>query len=319
MARRRSCAWRTRPTLSCPTSSPAPSTSGASTTKRSLSAIRASCMRLVPRSDQRGPSAELEGADLAGQAAGGLISTIGTDGSPMSPVGVTIADHIGSQNMTAGILAALFVRTKTGRGQTGRGFAAWRTDLRAGLRVHLHVDDRQRSWPLEFRPSTAADGIRDLANVGRLHRYCWVLPRNREQFFNLLGLPELIDDPRFLPPIMTTPVRLELFELIGAVTRTRTTKQWAADFREIGVRRAPVNNYTQAIADPDVVENGYVVEVDDGSGGARRVVGSPISMSETPLSPSATAPELGQDTEILLLELGYSWDEISNLRDQGAI
>ena len=64
-----------------------------------------------------GPDAEREGADLAGQAAGGLVSTTGRDGDPPSPVGVTIADHIGSLNMVAGVLAALHARERTGRGQ----------------------------------------------------------------------------------------------------------------------------------------------------------------------------------------------------------
>ena len=64
-----------------------------------------------------GPGAQREGADLAGQSAGGLISTTGTDGGPVTPVGATIADHIGSMNMCVGILAALFTRQQTGRGQ----------------------------------------------------------------------------------------------------------------------------------------------------------------------------------------------------------
>ena len=64
-----------------------------------------------------GPDAERKGADLAGQAAGGLISTTGRDGDPPTPVGAFIADHVGSLNMVAGILAALHARSTTGRGQ----------------------------------------------------------------------------------------------------------------------------------------------------------------------------------------------------------
>ena len=64
-----------------------------------------------------GEGSQREGADLAGQAAGGLISTTGNDGEPPTPVGATIADHIGSMNMTVGILAALFARQSSGKGQ----------------------------------------------------------------------------------------------------------------------------------------------------------------------------------------------------------
>ncbi|MGI9622525.1 MAG: CaiB/BaiF CoA transferase family protein, partial [Acidimicrobiales bacterium] len=64
-----------------------------------------------------GPDAEIEGADLAGQARGGLISTTGADGGDMTPAGVTIADHVASQNLANGIMAALIARGRTGRGQ----------------------------------------------------------------------------------------------------------------------------------------------------------------------------------------------------------
>src|SRR3954468_3961222 len=64
-----------------------------------------------------GTDASRAGADLSGQAAGGLISTTGRDGGEVTPVAVTIADHIASQNLVGGILAALFARERTGRGQ----------------------------------------------------------------------------------------------------------------------------------------------------------------------------------------------------------
>ena len=88
---------------------------------------------------------------------------------------------------------------------------------------------------------------------------------------------------------------------------------------EIGVRRAPVNDYVRAVDDADVVANGYVAEVEHPAGGTTRVVGSPIAMSETPLTPAAMAPELGQHTEEILLDVGYDWDDIAALRESGAI
>jgi len=64
-----------------------------------------------------GPEAAREGADLSAQAAGGLISTTGVDGSDFSAIGANIADHIAGQNLLAGVLAALYARERTGRGQ----------------------------------------------------------------------------------------------------------------------------------------------------------------------------------------------------------
>jgi formyl-CoA transferase len=68
------------------------------------------------------------------------------------------------------------------------------------------------------------------------------------------------------------------------------------------------------IADPDVWANGYLVNVD-----GTDVVAAPVRFSATPAQPSAVAPELGQHTEEVLLELGYSWDDIARLQDAGAI
>src|SRR5689334_12723520 len=64
-----------------------------------------------------GPDAERAGADLSGQAAGGLILTTGVEGSHPAPIGATIADHIGALNLVAGIVAALLARVQSGRGQ----------------------------------------------------------------------------------------------------------------------------------------------------------------------------------------------------------
>ena len=85
------------------------------------------------------------------------------------------------------------------------------------------------------------------------------------------------------------------------------------------VRYAPVNDYEQAANDNLVLENHYLVDLEDSSGNIKRVVGSPIKMSGTPSVASAEAPELGQHTEEILLELGYNWEEISELRETSAI
>jgi len=267
----------------------------------------------------KGPNASQEGADLAGQAAGGLISTTGVDGGPMTPVGVTIADHIGSQNLTAGILAALFARTRTGRGQSvevsllGGQIYAQASEYSYCLMTGENPGRSNFGHPLlpvAYGILPTSDGY--VALVG-------VLPDRREAFFELLGLPELIDDPRFVSPILTTPLRLELFELLREATAKQPTAYWVDAFAEIGVRRAPVNDYLTAAADADVLANSYVVELPDDTGESKRVVGSPIFLSDTPTSPGVRAPELGEHTEVILLELGLDWDEIAAMRDEGTI
>ena len=93
----------------------------------------------------------------------------------------------------------------------------------------------------------------------------------------------------------------------------------AAICDRIEVRYAPVNDYAQGASDPLVTTNNYIVELEDVNGETRRVVGSPIKISDTPTSHSPSAPELGQHTEEVLLELGYTWEQIGELRDLQAI
>jgi len=266
-----------------------------------------------------GKGADREGADLAGQAAGGLISTTGSDGEPPTPVGATIADHIGSMNMAVGILAALFSRNVTGKGQRidvsllGGQIYAQASEYTAYLMTG-EVPGRSNGGhpllPMAYGVLETADGY--IALVG-------VLPDKRQALYEAAGVPELIEDERFAPIIYTTEIRQELFRLLADGFKAKTTDEWAAILDRIEVRYAPVNDYEQAASDPLVTTNKYIVELEDFNGETRRVVGSPIKMSDTPTSPSASAPELGQHTEEILLELGYSWEQIGELRDLQAI
>ena len=266
-----------------------------------------------------GKGADREGADLAGQAAGGLISTTGSDGEPPTPVGATIADHIGSMNMTVGILAALFSRNVTGKGQRidvsllGGQIYAQASEYTAYLMTG-EVPGRSNGGhpllPMAYGVLETADGY--IALVG-------VLPDKRQALYEAAGVPELIEDERFAPIIYTTEIRQELFRLLSDGFKAKTTDEWAAILDRIEVRYAPVNDYEQAASDPLVITNKYIVELEDFNGETRRVVGSPIKMSDTPTSPSASAPELGQHTEEILLELGYSWEQIGEMRDLQAI
>lgn len=266
-----------------------------------------------------GPAATREGADLAGQAAGGLISTNGVDGGALTPVGVTIADHIGSQNLTAAVLAALFARERTGKGQRvdvslfGSQLYAQAAEYTAFFLTGELPGRANYGHPLlhaAYGICETADGY--VAIVG-------VTPENRPAFYAAIGMPELADDERFQPFFYTGPDRRALFDLMAPAFKTKTTAEWCEILAEVGCRFAPVNNYAQAAEDPHAWENGYLQKVDHPEWGEMRMVGSPIAMSDTPVVPGKVAPELGQNTEELLLEVGYDWDHISAMREKGAI
>ena len=266
-----------------------------------------------------GPAATREGADLAGQAAGGLISTTGVDGGPPTPVGVTIADHIGCQNLTIGVLAALMARTQTGRGQ--------RVDVSLlGSQIYAQCAEYTAFFMTGKVPGRSnfghpllegAYGI--LETVDGYIALVGVPPAQRDAFYAAIERPDLGADERFQAYLFAPGVRAALFDELAPTFRTRTNVEWGERLDAAGCRWAPVNDYAAAAEDPHCWINGYMQEVEHPEWGTIKMVGSPIQMSDTPVVPGRIAPELGQDTELVLEELGYSWDEIGALRENGAI
>ena len=266
-----------------------------------------------------GPDAAREGADLAGQSAGGLISTTGSDGDPPTPVGAFIADHIGSLNMVSGILAALHSRHESGRGQrievslVGGQIWAQATEYTHYL-LTGNIPGRSNFGhpliPAAYRIFQTADGWIGLIGLST---------EAKDVFFALVGRPEMAMDPRF-DALLLSPE--ELKSLVGElepIFLERTTDEWCELLQEAGARFAPVRNYAEVVADEGVWENDYFVEVKDDAGQSQRVVGTPIRMSETPLQPSAIAPDLGQHSEEILKEAGYSAADIEEFRTAGTV
>lgn len=266
-----------------------------------------------------GPHADQEGADLSGQAAGGLVSTIGSDGDLPGPVGATIADHIAGQNLCSGVLAALLSRERTGRGQqVDVSLLGGQIYAQAGELTHYFLSGEipgraNRGHPLlaaAYGVFATADG--HIAIVG-------VRGPQRKGFYEAIERPDLAEDPRFKPAIYTPETREVLFELLSDVFATRPTAEWAERLRAHGQRFAVVNDYRGVEADPHAWENGYLRKMEHPEWGETTIVGAPVRMSGTPVEFDPSVPELGQDSEAILLENGFSWDEIGALREAGAI
>lgn len=266
-----------------------------------------------------GPDAAREGADLAGQAAGGLISTIGHEGDAPSPVGVTIADHIASQNLAVGVLAALHHRARSGKGQKVEvsllGGQIW---AQASEYSHYLL-----TGEVPGRSGHSHPLLRGLYGIFQTQDgwigVIGVPPHSRDAFFIAMERPELSLDPRFLG-MMTDREDLKLlFDELAPAFRSKTTQEWCEVFREMGVRYAPVRDYRETAQDPGAWENGYFLRAQGREGETVQMVGSPIAMSETPPAPGPLAPELGEHSDEILGELGYTAQQIAGFREKGVV
>jgi crotonobetainyl-CoA:carnitine CoA-transferase CaiB-like acyl-CoA transferase len=111
----------------------------------------------------------------------------------------------------------------------------------------------------------------------------------------------------------------ELAQLLASTFAAADRDHWLARLREHGVVCGPVQDYADVTRDPQVHANALIEELEHPRAGPIRQVGIPVKLSRTPGALRSTAPEHGQHTEEVLLEAGYSWDEIGALRARGAL
>ncbi len=266
-----------------------------------------------------GPDAKREGADLSGQAGGGIISTTGGFGSDPSPIGATIADHISGQNLLAGVLAALYARERTGRGQLIEtsllGGQVW---AQAG-ELTRYLMSGEMTGPSN-RGHSMVPGIYGMfATSDGWIAIVGVAGPLRDRFYETIGRPDLIE--RFNGLLYFDDDKAALWPILDEVFATKTTEEWCKVLGEAGLRFAPVRNHAEVARNNGVRSNGYIeaVENPEAPGAPVDVVKTPVRFSggvpPTPWRP----PELGEHTEEVLLEAGYSWDEITSLSEDGVI
>jgi crotonobetainyl-CoA:carnitine CoA-transferase CaiB-like acyl-CoA transferase len=265
-----------------------------------------------------GPYADKGGFDLIAQGFAGIMSITGEPGRPPVKSGTSIADINAGILAALGIVSALVARSTTGRGQmvdTSLMEAAvqqtyWQAAIFFATGVSSGPSGSAHILTAPYQAFPTADGW---INIGGANQPNW------ERIVKALGRPELAADPRFRSNGDRMRNLDALVPLMSAITRTKSSAHWIAEFDAAGVPVGPINKVGDMLADPQVLSREMVVEVDHPNAGRMKTLGTPIKFSETPAKVERAAPTLGQHTDEVLGSLGYGRGEIERLRAEGAV
>jgi crotonobetainyl-CoA:carnitine CoA-transferase CaiB-like acyl-CoA transferase len=130
-----------------------------------------------------------------------------------------------------------------------------------------------------------------------------------------MGIEELENDPRFSTIEARHDHGKELVALLDERFATKNRDEWMDIFKEAEIIYTPVQSPTEVFQDEQAKANNYVIDVEHPVFGQIKMIGFPWEFHDTPAAVQREAPELGQHTEEILLELGYTWEDIVNLKD----
>jgi crotonobetainyl-CoA:carnitine CoA-transferase CaiB-like acyl-CoA transferase len=265
---------------------------------------------------QDGPLADRPGLDIMAQARGGLMSITGPpDGAP-AKVGVPLADLTCGLYVALAALAALRERETSGQGQyvdvslleSAVSLAVWEagrywaTGEVGGPLGSAH----QSQAPYQAVPT--ADGWLTLGAI---------TPKTWSGLCAVLGLDDLVDDPRFLRSTDRHARRDELMPLIEQRTRQHPTAELVSRLEAAGVPCAPIATYAQVFTDDHLGARDFFWDAPHPTAGAVRQVGSPMRLSRTPPTRGAAGPPLGRHTREVLRETGLDDAWIDALLAEG--
>jgi len=286
-----------------------------------------------------GPYEDCKVYENIAQCAGGAASTTGFDDGPPLVTGAQIGDSGTGLHLALGIVAALYQRNTTGRGQ--RVLAAMQDGVLNLCRVKLRDQQRlARTHVLEEYPQypngTFGEAAPRSGNASGGGQPGWILKckgwetdPNAYIYFitqapvwdaicKVIGHEDWLTDPRYATPKARLPHLSEIFDGIEEWTKTKTKFEAMDILNQHDIPCGPILSMKEIAEEPSLRKTGTVVEVDHPTRGKYLTVGNPIKMSDSPADVKRS-PLLGEHTDEILAELGFGANEIAALRTEKVI
>ncbi|CAD6558542.1 Acetyl-CoA:oxalate CoA-transferase [Paraburkholderia kirstenboschensis] len=261
-----------------------------------------------------GPYLKRPGQDLLLQAISGMTMLSGEADSPPTPVGSAIVDQHAAALAAFGVVAALQARERTGKGTLVESNL-----LNAALDLQIepftYYLNKGPLWPRTSPPTGSRFHPSPYGVYRTLDGWIAVSLTPTEKLAAALSQPLLA---AFSHPKDNVRRRDELNRIVYDALTTRTTADWMTSFDEHDIWYAPVNDYDQVEADPQVAHNRIIMEVDHPQAGPIRLLAHPVRYDGTAPPLTRQPPRQGEHTREVLAELGYEPDEIDTLVEAGA-
>ncbi len=252
------------------------------------------------------PLAERAGYDFVIQAEGGLMSIIGAPDGPPYRVGVAIADLITGNNAAQAVLAALYAREKTGRGQhIDMALLDCQVATLSNIAAGYLMDGRKPG-----RYGNAHPAVAPYQQVETKDQPIALAIGNNRQFRTLcdvLGLAALARDPRFATNADRLNNVAALVPPIAAKFMTAGRDHWLRKLHQAGLPAGAIRTVDEVLNSPEVKARGMVEEMPHPALGTARLVASPLRLSETPVREAVHPPTLGEHTIEVLTEV-LKWE-----------
>lgn len=270
----------------------------------------------------RGPDKDQPAFDFAVWARSGLMGSMGEPDSPPPTCLPGFGDHIASLALAYGTMIALFHREKTGEGQMVHvSLLGTLVDI-GSVSLQACLFSGGQDLPRVSRK----EAVNPLWNYYETKEKRWIqlamlqTDPSWHDFCEALGIRDLENDPRFNSHHQRCEVNGRiLIPILDEIFASKSLAEWIELFRGRNIIWGMVNTYGQVAVDPQLWENDYIIKGDHPSAGQIDLVGLPVQLSKTPGVIKTFAPELGQHTEEILLDMGFTWGDISKLKENKAI